>query len=77
MYDLHEIKVDLIKTPIMCKKYNYSLDRCVQNFKHFEAKITLSSDQKELIILNKKYSNMKDGDDKFKWVKSSASGKIS
>ena len=29
---------------IYCYKYNYCLEKCVQNFKHFEAKIVLSSD---------------------------------
>ena len=29
---------------IYCKKYNYSLETCVQNFKHFDAKIVLCAD---------------------------------
>ena len=69
---LDDIKAAIKRKPIKCKKYNYSLDDCVQNFKHFEAKITFNESLTDLLILNKKY----DGRDS-SWVKSSASCPIS
>lgn len=38
--------------PIECSKLNYSLDQIVQNFRQYEAQISLSKDGKELIIVN-------------------------
>jgi len=39
---------------ILCFKYNYSLDEEVQNFTHFESKLSLSEDCQSIIITNKK-----------------------
>jgi len=45
---------EMKKTPLKCKKYNYSLDEVVQNFSYFDAFIKISNDEKEIIILNQK-----------------------
>ena len=42
------------ESPIKCKKYNYSLEECVQDFNHFESIIKLDESEKELIIQNYK-----------------------
>ena len=39
---------------INCFKYNYALETEVQNFSSFQAKIKLSKDGKELLIINRK-----------------------
>ena len=58
-------------------KYNYCLDQNVQNLKHFESKITISEDEQELIILNRKLHTSLNGNEKYVYRKSAASCKLS
>ena len=49
---MQEIK----KNPIICQKYNYTLDANLMNYFQFESRITLSEDGCQLLIWNKKYT---------------------
>ena len=78
--NINQIQDHIRDKAILCKKYNYCLQECVQNFKHFECKITLSKDNHNLLIYNNKYVptfNEEDEGIKFNWSKSSASCKLS
>ena len=54
---LEDQKIKLKKRPIRGQKYNHSLESSVQDFKHFDAKITINDTLDELVILNKKYKD--------------------
>ena len=51
-----KIKNYIRKNNIFCQKYNYCFDKEVQNTKHYQAKINISKNGKELQIFNKKLS---------------------
>ena len=38
------------QTQIKCVKYNYSLDKSVQTFTHWDGSMILTSDAKEIVI---------------------------
>ena len=46
----------MTNNPIVCEKYNYSFEECVQNFNHYECKIQLQG--KTLMIYNWKTNLM-------------------
>lgn len=49
-----DIRSYLSKNKIRCFKYNYSLDKQVQNFECYNAFIILSSDYQHLTFINRK-----------------------
>ena len=52
--ELEAITTYIKSNTIPCYKYNYSLDLMARNFCCYQAYITLSEDNQELIIVNKK-----------------------
>ena len=51
---LDEIEEKFKTKRIKCYKYNYNIDEKVQNFRQFEAYLSLSKDGTQLIITNMK-----------------------
>ena len=49
---IHRVEDRMKNDPIQCSKLNYSLDQIVQNFRQFEALLSMSEDGKELLITN-------------------------
>lgn len=59
LYDLNQQMIDCLK-PINCIKYNYNLDKNVQNFDSQDAHIEVSKDGSFLIIKNIKIAENSD-----------------
>ena len=55
-WDYASIVNKMKATKIKCVKYNYSLEKDVQEFFQFDGLISLSDDDKRLILTLKKYS---------------------
>lgn len=46
--------------PIICQKYNYTLDSHLMNYFQFESSVTLSEEGDQLLIRNKKHNTTPD-----------------
>ena len=51
--DLNSLTINMQQTQIACTKYNYSLDKSVQNFTCFEASMTLDKKSRFIIQIYK------------------------